>query len=75
MSAKDLDNLSGIPGLMNLPILGELFKYHSHSKSYAEVYIMITPYIVTDDINPKELLRKADTSFEEEGNSDGHKHE
>lgn len=74
MSAKDLDNLSGIPGLMNLPILGELFKYHSHSKSYAEVYIMITPYIVTDDINPKELLRKADTSFEEEGNSDGHKH-
>lgn len=75
MSAKDLDNLSGIPGLMNLPILGELFKYHLHSKSYAEVYIMITPYIVTDDINPKELLRKADTSFEEEGNSDGHKHE
>lgn len=75
MSAKDLDNLSGIPGLMDLPILGELFKYHSHSKSYAEVYIMITPYIVTDDINPKELLRKADTSFEEEGNSDGHKHE
>lgn len=75
MSVKDLDNLSGIPGLMNLPILGELFKYHSHSKSYAEVYIMITPYIVTDDINPKELLRKADTSFEEEGNSDGHKHE
>lgn len=75
MSAKDLDNLSGIPGLMNLPILGELFKYHSHSKSYAEVYIMVTPYIVTDDINPKELLRKADTSFEEEGNSDGHKHE
>ena len=75
MSVKDLDNLSGIPGLMNLPILGELFKYHSHSKSYAEVYIMITPYIVTDDINPKELLRKADTSFEEEGNSDGHKPE
>lgn len=75
MSVKDLDNLSGIPGLMDLPILGEIFKYHLHSKSYAEVYIMITPYIVTDDINPKELLRKADTSFEEEGNSDGHKHE
>lgn len=74
MSAKDLDNLSGIPGLMNLPILGELFKYHLHSKSYAEVYIMITPYIVTDDINPKELLRKADTSFEKEGNSDGCQH-
>lgn len=57
MSVQDLDNLSGIPGLMDLPILGELFKYHTHSKSYAEVYIMITPYIVTNDIDPKELLR------------------
>lgn len=56
MSVQDLDNLSGIPGLMDLPILGELFKYHTHSKSYAEVYIMITPYIVTNDIDPKELL-------------------
>lgn len=74
MSVTDLDNLSGIPGLMDLPILGELFRYHSHSKSYAEVYIMITPYIVTDDINPKELLRKVDTSFEEEGENDGRQH-
>lgn len=59
MSVRDLDNLSGIPGLMNLPILGELFKYHSKSKEYAEVFIMITPYIVTGDIDPKEILRQA----------------
>ena len=58
MSVKDLDNLSGIPGLMNLPILGELFKFHSQTKEYSEVYIMITPYIVTDDIDPKEILRQ-----------------
>lgn len=59
MSVKELDNLSGIPGLMNLPILGELFKFHSHSKEYSEIYIMITPYIVSDDINPREILRQA----------------
>ena len=58
MSVNELDNLSGIPGLMNLPILGKLFSYHSVSKTYAEVYIMITPYIVTADINPKDILRK-----------------
>lgn len=76
MSVKDLDNLSGIPGLMNLPILGEIFKYHSRSRSYAEVYIMITPYIVTDDINPKELLRQVDQSFDnKEGRSDEYKHQ
>ena len=59
MSASDMDNLSGIPGLMDLPILGKLFSYHSKSKTYAEVYIMITPYIVTGHIDPKQLLREA----------------
>ena len=59
MSVTELDNLSGIPGLMDLPILGALFRYHSKSKSYAEVYIMLTPYIVSDDIDPSALLRRA----------------
>ena len=58
MSATELDNLVGIPFLMDLPILGKLFSYHSHSKTYGEVYIMITPYIVTDDIDPAAILRK-----------------
>ncbi len=58
MSATELDNLSGIPILMDLPILGKLFSFHSKSKSYAEVYIMITPYIVTDDIDPAAIMRK-----------------
>ena len=43
---------------MNLPIIGELFKFHSKSKSYAEVFIMITPYIVDDSIDPKDILRQ-----------------
>lgn len=59
MSVTELDNLSGIPGLMDLPILGKLFSFHSKSKTYSEVFIMITPYIVTDDIDPSYLLRKA----------------
>jgi len=58
MNVNELDNLSGIPGLMDLPILGKLFSYHSVTKTYDEIYIMITPYIVTDDIDPKTLLQK-----------------
>lgn len=58
MNTNELDNLSGIPGLMNLPILGNLFKYHTTSKSYTEVFIMVTPYIVTDDIDPAKILRE-----------------
>ena len=60
MSVTDLDNLSGIPGLMNLPILGELFKFHNRSKSYAEVYIMLTPFIMDDGIDAREVARKVE---------------
>jgi type II secretory pathway component GspD/PulD (secretin) len=60
MSINELNNLSGIPGIMNLPILGKLFAYHSTSRTYGEVYIMITPYIVTDEINPRDLLKKVE---------------
>lgn len=59
MSRQELDNLSGIPLLMNLPILGKLFSYHTKSQTYAEVFIMITPYIVTDGIDPETIMRKA----------------
>ena len=58
MTATELDNLSGIPFLMDLPILGKLFSYHSHSKTYSEIYIMVTPYIVTEDIDPAAIMRK-----------------
>jgi type II secretory pathway component GspD/PulD (secretin) len=57
MSSEDLDNLSGIPGLMDLPILGSLFRYHSVTKENTEIYIMITPYIVGNDTDPETLLK------------------
>ena len=60
MSVTDLDNLSGIPGLMNLPILGELFKFHHRSKTYAEVYIMLTPFIMDSSLDVKEITRKVE---------------
>ena len=57
MSERELNSLSGIPGLMNLPILGSLFRYHSKSKTYSEVYVMITPYVVKEGTNPQELMQ------------------
>ncbi len=59
MTARELDNLSGIPGLMDLPILGKLFSYHTTSKTNTEVFIMLTPYIVASDLDPETILRKA----------------
>lgn len=60
MSVTDLDNLSGIPGLMNLPILGPLFRFHHRSKTYAEVYIMLTPFIMDDSVDAKAITRKVE---------------
>lgn len=56
MSKRELDNLVGIPGLMDLPLLGSLFRYHDKSTSFAEVYVIITPFIVAEGVNPKALL-------------------
>ena len=58
LSVTELDNLSGIPGLMNLPILGKLFQFHSKSKTYGEVFIQITPYIVSNDMDTKAIARQ-----------------
>lgn len=60
MTKNEIDNLSGIPGLMNLPILGELFKHHTKSSSYSEVFIMITPYIVTEGMDPQRLMKASE---------------
>lgn len=58
MTSSDIKNLSGIPGLMDLPILGQLFKSHSTSKEHTEIFIMLTPYIVGEGVDPEAILKK-----------------
>lgn len=49
------DNLSehtkGIPGLMNMPVMGHLFKNRDESLTRTEIVIFITPHIVEGDTN------------------------
>lgn len=72
MTTQDLDNLSGIPGLMNLPILGSLFRHHVKSKENTEVFLLITPYIVEDGINAEEILRQQGKYHDTEDIVSGH---
>ena len=58
MNSTDIDNLSGIPGLMNLPILGALFRHHTVSKEYSEVFVMITPYIMADGLDAQKIVKQ-----------------
>lgn len=46
MKDEDIRNLAGIPGLMDIPILGELFKVRTSSKDKSEVFILVTPTLV-----------------------------
>jgi pilus assembly protein CpaC len=38
--------MNGIPGLMNLPVLGQLFKSRDFVNRQSELVVMVTPYIV-----------------------------
>lgn len=58
MTSNEIENLSGIPGLMNLPILGEIFKFHSSSKENSEVFITVTPYIVDASMNMRAIMEQ-----------------
>ncbi len=38
--------LNGLPGLMNLPVLGALFKSRDYINRQTELVVMVTPYVV-----------------------------
>lgn len=46
LKKKESDSVSGVPGLMNIPILGWLFKKKATDESNTEVLIFLTPRII-----------------------------
>ena len=51
--------LNGIPGLMNVPVLGTLFKSRDYINRQTELMVMVTPYIVRA-VAQKDLSRPDD---------------
>jgi len=52
-------NINGLPGLMNLPVLGTLFKSRDYLSGQTELMIMVTPYVVRGTAQ-QELVRPDD---------------
>ncbi len=46
LSDETKQNLDGVPGLKNLPVLGTLFRSRDFRKKETELVIIVTPYIV-----------------------------
>lgn len=51
--------INGVPGLMQVPILGTLFKSRDYANRQTELMVMVTPYIVRA-VAQKELSRPDD---------------
>jgi pilus assembly protein CpaC len=52
-------NLDGVPGVQNLPVLGSLFRSRDFENQETELVILVTPYLV-DPTNPNALQTPAD---------------
>jgi len=53
---QDIDSL---PGLMNLPVLGALFRSRDYQEGETELVVIVTPYLV-QPTNPNNLQTPAD---------------
>ncbi len=51
--------LSGLPGLINLPILGALFRSRDYQRQETELMIMVTPFIAKP-VEPRQVSRPDD---------------
>jgi pilus assembly protein CpaC len=56
ISTQSSQSISGLPGLMNLPVLGALFRSRDYQRQETELLIVVTPYIV-HAVDPKDVAR------------------
>jgi pilus assembly protein CpaC len=51
--------INGVPGLLNLPVLGTLFRSRDYQRQETELMISVTPYIAKP-VNPGDITRPDD---------------
>ena len=52
-------SINGLPGLMNLPVLGALFRSREYKRQETELMIIVTPYLARP-VKAQEVARPAD---------------
>jgi pilus assembly protein CpaC len=52
-------NINGLPGLMELPVLGPLFRSRDYINQQTELMVMVTPYLV-HSVAQKDISRPDD---------------
>lgn len=59
LSDKTKQNIDGVPGAKDLPVLGTLFRSRDYQKNETELVVIVTPYIV-DPTNRKNIALPTD---------------
>ncbi|HLW91407.1 MAG TPA: type II and III secretion system protein family protein [Roseiarcus sp.] len=59
ISSETQQAINGVPGLMNLPILGALFRSRDFLSNETELLIVVTPYIV-HAVDPGQIVKPED---------------
>lgn len=52
ISADEVRNMNGVPGLSSIPVLGELFKSRNFQERKTELVVMVTPYLMAQGEKP-----------------------
>ena len=69
ISTQTQQAINGVPGLMNLPVLGTLFRSRDFIRNETELLIIVTPYIV-HAVDPHDVVRP-DANFAEASDPQG----
>lgn len=59
LSDSTKQSIDGVPGVKDVPVLGQLFRSRDYQKNETELVIIVTPYIV-DPVSRKELALPTD---------------
>lgn len=52
LQQNDLSNVQKVPGLGDIPIIGGFFRYRNDSTQNTNLYIIVTPHILHNGLNP-----------------------
>lgn len=64
MSNQRTESENGVPGLMNIPLIGRLFKSTSTNTTKTELLVMIVPYIIENDEQAASITRAVTNQLE-----------
>lgn len=61
LNSEDSKTIQKLPLLGDIPVLGELFKYHNDSRQKSEIMILLTPRVVNERTDVKMSTKMMDT--------------